>query len=373
VLLAIDGPRLIDFGIARALERTAVTSTGQIVGTPSFMSPEQVEGGRAGPATDVFSLGCVVVFAATGTGAFGDGPPASMLYRVVHAPPTLAELPGGLRDLAAACLAKQPGDRLGLAGLVEVITAGQEAVRGSGPASFWPVPVTGLIRSYQTRLTTDMPDTPAPVDAPYQPTVAAGGDAPTVLPGHTQGDETPTDHDLDELGTGLDELRAEPEARIAAVADAVSVARGAWQDAMTARDRAVVRVTTTLPPVPELPGLVDRVAALDGLRQAGQWTELATELDAIEQQAAAATERSREAERSAVALVDRRDELRGLLDAYHARAVRLAGPVSTDLEARYASAREVLWARPCDLAASADAVTGYQQAVLALSGRRRRS
>ena len=90
-------------------------------------------------------------------------------------------------------------------------------------------------------------------------------------------------------------------------------------------------------------------------------------------QAAATTERSREAERSAVALVDRRDELRGLLDAYHARAARLAGPVSTDLEARYASAREVAWARPCDLAASADAVTGYQQAVLALSGRRRRS
>ena len=112
VLLAIDGPRLIDFGIARALERTAVTSTGQIVGTPSFMSPEQVEGGRAGPATDVFSLGCVIVFAATGTGAFGDGPPASMLYRVVHAPPTLAGLPGGLRELAAACLAKQPADRL---------------------------------------------------------------------------------------------------------------------------------------------------------------------------------------------------------------------------------------------------------------------
>jgi len=364
VLLAIDGPRLIDFGIARALERTAVTSTGQIVGTPSFMSPEQVEGGRAGPATDVFSLGCVVVFAATGTGAFGDGPPASMLYRVVHAPPTLAELPGGLRDLAAACLAKPPGDRLDLAGLVEVITAGQEPVHGSGPASFWPVPVTGLIRSYQARLTTDMPDTPAQVDAPYQPTVVADGDTPTAPPGHTQGDETPTDHDVE---------LAEPEARIAAAAEAVSVARGAWRDAMTARDRAVVRVTSTLPPVPELPGLSDRVAALEGLRQAGQWTELATELDAIEQQAAAAAERSREAERSAVALVDRRDELRGLLDAYHARAVRLAAPATAGLEARYASAREVLWARPCDLAASAEAVTGYQQAVLALSGRRRRS
>jgi serine/threonine protein kinase len=448
VLLAIDGPRLIDFGIARALERTAVTSTGQIVGTPSFMSPEQVEGGRAGPASDVFSLGCVIVFAATGTGAFGDGPPASMLYRVVHAAPTLAELPGGLRELAAACLAKKPEDRLALAGLVEVIAAGQASGPGTGPASFWPVPVTGLIRSYQARLTADMPDTPATADAPYQPTVLVRGDdppeppdrrsapsggqpprqrgddppeppdrrsapsggqpprlrgdepaqpprqrgdAPTVLPRHTQGDETPTDDSpADEPATppsmasaagqppraapsGLDQLRAEPAARIAAAAGAVSAARGAWQDAMTARDRAAVRIAATLPPVPDLPGLGDRVAALDGLRQAERWTQLAAELDAIEQQAAAASERSRDTERTAVALVDRRDELRGLLDAYRARAARLGAIEDTDLEARYATARELLYSRPCDLAASADAVTGYQQAVLALSRRRRRS
>jgi serine/threonine protein kinase len=403
VLLAIDGPRLIDFGIARALERTAVTSTGQIVGTPSFMSPEQVEGGRAGPATDVFSLGCVIVFAATGTGAFGDGPPASMLYRVVHAPPILTGLPGGLRELAAACLAKQPADRLAVAGLVEVIAAGQASARGSGPASFWPVPVTGLIRSYQARLTADMPDTPATEDAPYEPTVVADGDEPTVPPRRSQGDETPTDDSPpDEPDTpprgpetpssrgetrasrgetpasrgetpagGLDQLRAGPAARIAAAAGAVSTARGAWQAAMTARDRAAVRITATLPPVPELPRLGDRVAALDGLRQAGQWTQLAAELDAIEQQAAAAAERSQEAERTAVALVDRRDELRGLLDAYHARAARL-GTGHPDLDARYQAARELAWSRPCDLAASADAVTGYQQAVLALSGRRRR-
>ena len=411
VLLAIDGPRLIDFGIARALERTAVTSTGQIVGTPSFMSPEQVEGGRPGPATDVFSLGCVIVFAASGTGAFGDGPPASMLYRVVHAPPTLAELPGGLRELAAACLAKQPADRLALAGLVEVIAAGQTTAPGTGLASFWPVAVTGLIRSYQARLTADMPDTPATADVPYQPTVAAQGDdppeppdrrsapsggqpprqrgdAPNAAPRRTAGDETPTDDSpADEPETqlsppeqgpgsapsGLDRLRAEPEARISAAAGAVSAARGAWQNAMTARDRAAVRVAATLPPVPDMPGLGDRVAALDGLRQAGRWTQLAAELDAIEQQAAAAAERSRETERSAVALVDRRDELRGLLDGYRARAARLGAIEDTDLEARYATARELLWTRPCDLAASADAVTGYQQAVLALSGRRRRS
>src|ERR1035437_5849938 len=62
VLLAIDGPRVIDFGISRALESTAMTSTGQIVGTPSFMSPEQAAGGRVGPARDVFSFGCVIVF-----------------------------------------------------------------------------------------------------------------------------------------------------------------------------------------------------------------------------------------------------------------------------------------------------------------------
>ena len=173
--------------------------------------------------------------------------------------------------------------------------------------------------------------------------------------------------------SGLDQLRAEPAARIAAAAGAVSAARGAWQDAMTARDRAAVRIAATLPPVPDLPGLGDRVAALNGLRQAERWTQLAAELDAIEQQAAAAAERSRDTERTAVALVDRRDELRGLLDAYRARAARLGAIEDTDLEARYATARELLYSRPCDLAASADAVTGYQQAVLALSGRRRRS
>ena len=142
---------------------------------------------------------------------------------------------------------------------------------------------------------------------------------------------------------------------------------------MTARERAAVRIAATLPPVPELPGLGDRVAALDGLRRAEHWTQLAAELDAIQQQAAAAAERSWAAERSAVALVDRRDELRGLLDACRARAARLGALEDTDLEARYAAARQLLWTRPCDLAASADAVTGYQQAVLALSGRRRRS
>ncbi|MFI5066291.1 MAG: PQQ-binding-like beta-propeller repeat protein, partial [Streptosporangiales bacterium] len=158
VLLALDGPRVIDFGIARALEKTAMTSTGMIVGTPSFMSPEQAEGSRVGPPTDVFSLGCVIVFAATGTGPFGNGAQASMLYRIVHTAPALDEVPGGLRELAAACLAKAPADRPGLAALVDATAAGRPADDGDMLTSFWPVAVTGLIRSHQRRLAIEKPD-----------------------------------------------------------------------------------------------------------------------------------------------------------------------------------------------------------------------
>jgi len=120
------------------------------------MSPEQAEGARVGPASDVFSLGCVIVFAATGRGPFGSGPQASMLYRVVHAEPALDEVPGGLRELAAACLAKAPADRPGLAALVEATAAERTPDEGDALATFWPVPVTGLIRSHQARLTTQM-------------------------------------------------------------------------------------------------------------------------------------------------------------------------------------------------------------------------
>ncbi len=152
VLLALDGPRVIDFGISRALEKTAMTSTGMIVGTPSFMSPEQAEGARVGAPSDVFSLGCVIVFAATGTGPFGRGPQAPLLYRVVHAVPAITDVPSGLRELAAGCLAKAPADRPGPAGLQAAIAAGRAPDEGDALASFWPVPVTGVIRSHQARL-----------------------------------------------------------------------------------------------------------------------------------------------------------------------------------------------------------------------------
>ena len=161
VLLATDGPRVIDFGISRALDRTAMTSSGLIVGTPAYMSPEQAEGKRAGQPSDVFSLGGVIVFAATGAGPFGDGTPASTLYRVVHAAPDLAQVPAGLRELAAACLAKAPGDRPGVPELVDAI-AGHLPLGAGGPGTFWPVAVTGLIRSYQASLSPPGPDAETP-------------------------------------------------------------------------------------------------------------------------------------------------------------------------------------------------------------------
>ena len=121
VLLADDGPRVIDFGISRAAEDSALTHSGLAVGTAGYMSPEQAEGQEVGPATDVFSLGAVLTFAATGRGPFGGGSTAALIYRVVHSPPNLDDVPGQVRPVIERCLAKDPAQRPGpgqlLAGL----------------------------------------------------------------------------------------------------------------------------------------------------------------------------------------------------------------------------------------------------------------
>lgn len=113
VLLALDGPRLIDFGIARALDATSVlTRSGYVVGSPGFMSPEQARGDATGPAGDVFALGAVMAFAATGTAPFGEKDSAAvLLYRIVHEEPELGGITGELRDLVRGCLEKDPGRR----------------------------------------------------------------------------------------------------------------------------------------------------------------------------------------------------------------------------------------------------------------------
>ncbi len=108
VLLAADGPRIIDFGIAKAAEAISLTQTGLVIGSPGFMSPEQAEGTETGPPSDVFSLGAVLTFAATGEGAFGTGYATALMYRVVHSAADLEKVPRELRDVIERRLAKNP-------------------------------------------------------------------------------------------------------------------------------------------------------------------------------------------------------------------------------------------------------------------------
>ena len=112
VLLAADGPRVIDFGISQTIDRSVLTATGAVLGSPGFMSPEQARGQReVGQPTDVFSLGAVLAFAATGIGPFGSGGIPALLYRVVNEEPELAQVPVRLRPLIERCLAKDPASR----------------------------------------------------------------------------------------------------------------------------------------------------------------------------------------------------------------------------------------------------------------------
>lgn len=150
VLLAADGPRVIDFGISKALEDTRLTLTGAVFGTPAYMSPEQAYGEEAGPSSDVFALGGVLTYAATGTAPFGDGPQHVVRARVVSGAPSLNAVPPPLRDTIARCLAKDPAQRPPLAELAAIGRDGPggQAEWGSG---FWPPDVAQLIRDHEHR------------------------------------------------------------------------------------------------------------------------------------------------------------------------------------------------------------------------------
>ncbi|MER5395062.1 serine/threonine-protein kinase [Streptomyces sp. NPDC002599] len=143
VLLASDGPRVIDFGISRVDGAPGLTQVGVVVGTPPYMSPEQIRGAKVGPESDVFSLGGVLVYALTGRPPHGSG--EAVRHRVVFAEPELDGVVGPLRDLVARCLAKNPGDRprldLLLAGLLE-----QEPRQAQ-----WPPPTVALSIKVRTQ------------------------------------------------------------------------------------------------------------------------------------------------------------------------------------------------------------------------------
>lgn len=143
VLLASDGPRVIDFGISRVDGAPGLTQVGVVVGTPPFMSPEQIKGERVGPPSDVFSLGGVLVYALTGRPPHGSG--EAVRYRVVLAEPELDGVPAGIRELIGHCLAKRPEDRPQLADLLT------ELLELPAESASWPPPTVARSIKARTR------------------------------------------------------------------------------------------------------------------------------------------------------------------------------------------------------------------------------
>ncbi|WP_079258414.1 serine/threonine-protein kinase [Streptomyces malaysiensis] len=182
VLITIDGPRVIDFGIARALETVTdgiLTRSGAVVGSPGFMSPEQVRGERVTPASDVFCLGSVLAYAATGRQPFGtaDSGVHAVMYRIAQEEPDLEGLPEGLHELVTDCLKKAPDDRPSLDALLERTAGADDDGEPWLPGGL----VAQLGRHAMQLLEVE---TPAGPGVPARPAVppAAGAAGPAVPP-----------------------------------------------------------------------------------------------------------------------------------------------------------------------------------------------
>uniref|UniRef100_UPI0020259E4F serine/threonine-protein kinase n=1 Tax=Frankia sp. CiP1_Cm_nod1 TaxID=2897160 RepID=UPI0020259E4F len=179
VLLATDGPRVIDFGISRAADATGLTLTGGVLGSPGFMAPEQITGGEIGPPCDVFALGALIAFAATGREPFGTGPTPALVYRLVHAEPTLDGLDGDLRELVTVCLAKDPAARPALTDMLARLTGQDQETTVLRPGPGWlPPPVADVLSAHTAATGTDdqpsdadqpSPAAPVPVPVPVTP------------------------------------------------------------------------------------------------------------------------------------------------------------------------------------------------------------
>lgn len=150
VILSPRGVHVIDFGISRAADSSAITSTGNRVGTAAYMAPEYLREGRCDAASDVFSLGCTLVYAATGHAPFGDGTGVDVMHRVAFEAPDadimaeLAQADPALAALLSACLAKDPAGRPSPRQLIDAATAA-----GHGRASQWHDPLAARLLERQ--------------------------------------------------------------------------------------------------------------------------------------------------------------------------------------------------------------------------------
>ncbi|MFD4589168.1 serine/threonine-protein kinase [Streptomyces rubiginosohelvolus] len=183
VLLTVDGPRVIDFGIARALQvsvESLLTSTGMVIGSPGFMAPEQILGEETGAGADVFSLGCVLMYGATGRLPFGAGASNqhAVMFRIVQSPPDLGAVKdASLRELIERCLTKSAAERPGVDELLEGLAPdlSSDALRGA-----WLPPVLLARLAQQSALLLDA-DVPEALDVPERADVPEASDVPAPV------------------------------------------------------------------------------------------------------------------------------------------------------------------------------------------------
>lgn len=179
VLVTIDGPRVIDFGIARALETVTdghLTRTGALIGSPGFMAPEQVRSDRITPACDIFCLGSVLAYAATGKMPFGTAQTGAhvLMYRIAHEEPNLDGVPAGGMDLIRDCLEKNPAARPSLDEVLRRTGAQDTVADGHSHEPWLPGPlVAQLGRHAVSLLDTENPEPLAPAHPRGTPPVRA--------------------------------------------------------------------------------------------------------------------------------------------------------------------------------------------------------
>ncbi|WP_420082080.1 protein kinase domain-containing protein [Streptomyces sp. JL4002] len=222
ILLAADGPRVIDFGISVASGAGTLTHTGTTIGTPGFMSPEQLTDQPVGPASDVFALGAVLAYTGTGTGPFGTGTAHALHYRAVHEAPNLASLAPDLREVVAACLDKDPDRRPTVANLLARLACANRTGEGADTATvalsaepWMPDRVAWLIQSHTAN---DLPGSPpaerhspappvgpSPAPGPHRSTSGTAGHhhpGPPVLRQPAPAGPTPVAEPLDVIPPG---------------------------------------------------------------------------------------------------------------------------------------------------------------------------
>ncbi|MCQ9183364.1 protein kinase [Streptomyces sp. IBSBF 2953] len=239
VMVTIEGPRVIDFGVARALESvtgdSGLTQTGAVIGSPGFMAPEQVRGDGVTPASDVFCLGSVIAYAATGVLPFGapDDGAHALMFRIAEDEPDLAGVPEGVADLVRACLRKDPAARPSLARVLELTGVDDTVSDGRSRDPWLPSALVAQLGRHAVRLleVEDPENSENPEDPgnPGSSRNAAGAERSksTAHPGHPgHGGRPGNPANGDGPTAGLPAGRSGPGAGFAAAAEEHSGPRG---------------------------------------------------------------------------------------------------------------------------------------------------